>query len=85
MERLEVKRIKGNEYYYYSEWGWKDGKCRRLWQKYIGTSKAIIEMMKAKASEHPELLYAEVFEFGLPTALWNENLKISLIPIVENA
>jgi len=30
VERLEVKRIKGKEYYYYSEWGWKGGKCRRI-------------------------------------------------------
>ncbi len=68
MERLEAKKIGGRTYYYYSEWGWVNGKCRRLWQRYLGKLKDI-----ACAVEHgrkPE--YAEVFDFGLPTALWKE-------------
>ena len=36
MERLEAKKISGHIYYYYSEWGWVNGKCRRKWQKYLG-------------------------------------------------
>ena len=35
MERLEAKKINGHTYYYYSGWGWVNGKCRRLWQKYL--------------------------------------------------
>ncbi|MEK7699718.1 MAG: hypothetical protein AAB332_04885 [Planctomycetota bacterium] len=36
MERLETKKISGHTYYYHSEWGWVDGKCRRKWQRYLG-------------------------------------------------
>lgn len=68
MERLEAKKIGGRTYYYYSRWGWVDGRCRRLWQKYLGKLEDI-----AKAVDGgPAPLYAEVFEFGLPTAMWME-------------
>ena len=36
MQRLEAKSINGRTYYYLSLWGWKNGKCRRLSQKYLG-------------------------------------------------
>ena len=36
MQRLEAKIIHGRTYYYLSTWGWKNGKCRRLSQKYLG-------------------------------------------------
>ena len=26
----------GHTYYYYSKWARKDGRCRRIWQKYLG-------------------------------------------------
>jgi transposase len=68
MERLEAKKIGGKTYYYYSRWGWVDGKCRRLWQKYLGKLEDI-----AKAVDGgPAPQYAEVFEFGLPAAMWAE-------------
>lgn len=68
MERLESKRISGGIYYYYSRWGWVDGKCRRLWQKYLGKLEDIVKAVDGG----PAPLYAEVFEFGLPTAMWKE-------------
>jgi len=68
MERLEAKKIGGRTYYYYSRWGWVDGKCRRLWQKYLGKLEDI-----AKAVDGgPAPLYAEVFELGLSMAMWKE-------------
>lgn len=68
MERLEAKRISGRTYYYYSKWAWVDGKCRRIWQKYLGTLENI-----AKAVEGgPAPLYAEIFQWGLPITLWKE-------------
>ena len=42
MERLEAKTVKGKTYYYYSHWGWRDGRCRRLWQKYLGKLEDIV-------------------------------------------
>jgi len=68
MERLESKQISGRTYYYYSKWGWVNGKCRRIWQKYLGTLENI-----AKAIDYgPAPLYAEIFQWGLPIALWKE-------------
>ena len=69
MERLETKLINGQTYYYYSKWGWVDGKCRRVWQKYLGKLENIV---KAVESDGPIPLYAEVFQWGLPIALWKE-------------
>ncbi len=68
MERLESKQISGRTYYYYSKWAWVDGKCRRIWQKYLGTLQNI-----AKAVEGgPPPYCAEIFQWGLPIALWKE-------------
>lgn len=69
MERLENKKINGITYYYYSGWGWKNGKCRRLWQKYLGKLEDIV---KAVEGGGPRPKYAEVFQWGLPSALWKE-------------
>jgi transposase len=78
MERLEAKRISGRTYYYYSKWAWVDGKCRRVWQRYLGTLENI-----AKAVEGgPAPLYAEIFQWGLPSALWKE---CCLAGVIEEA
>lgn len=68
MERIETKKINGQVYYYYSKWGWVNGKCRRQWQRYLGKPEDI-----ARVVEHGhEVQYAEVFDFGLPASLWLE-------------
>ena len=69
MERLEAKKINGRTYYYYSHWAWVDGKCRRVWQKYLGKLENIV---KAVEGGSPGPRYAEVFQWGLPEALWKE-------------
>lgn len=71
MERLEVKRINGKSYYYYSKWGKVKGKCRRLWQRYLGTAESLLEKIKGNEKQQTPL-YAEVFQYGLPVALWKE-------------
>lgn len=68
MERLEAKQISGRTYYYYSKWAWVDGKCRRVWQKYLGTLQNIAQAVDGG----PTPLYAEIFQWGLPIALWKE-------------
>ena len=77
MERLEAKKISGHIYYYYSEWGWVNGKCRRKWQRYLGKLEDIV---KACEGGGPAPLYADVFQWGLPAALWKE---ISTARIIE--
>lgn len=69
MERLEKKKISGHTYYYYSGWGWVNGKCRRKWQRYLGKLEDIV---KACEGGGPAPLYADVFQWGLPAALWKE-------------
>ena len=80
MERLEAKKISGRTYYYYSEWGWVDGKCRRKWQRYLGKLEDIV---KACEGGGPVPLYAEVFEWGLPAALWKEASTAGVIAATD--
>jgi transposase len=68
MERLEAKQISGRTYYYYSKWAWVDGKCRRVWQKYLGR----LEDIAKRVEGGPAPLYAEIFQWGLPMALLKE-------------
>lgn len=79
MERLETKKISGHTYYYYSKWGWKEGKCRRLWQKYLGKLEDIVKAVE----RGPDAQYAEVFDFGLPTALWLETQRQNIVAHVD--
>ncbi len=74
MERLESKLISGRTYYYYSKWAWVDGKCRRVWQKYLGTLENIAKTIDGGQAP----LYAEIFQWGLPIALWKECCMIGV-------
>lgn len=69
MERLEAKKIHGRTYWYYSKWAWVDGKCRRVWQKYLGKPADIAAAVQGQPTGP---LYAEIFQWGLPSALWME-------------
>lgn len=80
MERLERKKITGHEYYYYSKWGWVNGKCRRVWQKYLGKLEDIV---KAVEGGGPAPLHAEVFQWGLPTALWKECCRAEVVETTD--
>lgn len=80
MERLEKKMINGHPYYYYSEWGWVDGKCRRQWQRYLGKLEDIV---KACEGGGPEPLYADVFQWGLPAALWKEAATAQVVQKID--
>ena len=71
--------IHGQRYYYYSIWEWRDGKCRRVWQKYLGK---LQDLVKA-AEGGPDPAYAEVFEFGLPSALWLESQRQRVVEIID--
>lgn len=79
MERLEAKKINGKLYYYYSIWGWVNGKCRRKFQKYLGKPADIYKATQETATPN----YAEVFDFGLPVALWYELKKQKVIEIID--
>jgi transposase len=80
MDRLEAKKVNGQTYYYYSKWGWKNGKCRRLWQKYLGKPEKILKAIRADNSAGD---YAEVFEWGLSGALWKECVSSEIVEIID--
>jgi len=80
MERLETKKINGHTYYYYSEWGWVNGKCRRKWQKYLGK---LADIVNACEGGGPAPLYADIFQWGLPAALWKEMLTARVVEEID--
>jgi len=79
MERLEAKQINGRTYYYYSQWARKGGRCRRIWQKYLGKLEDIVQAVDGG----PRPFCAEVFQWGLPQALWNEGCRVELVGTVD--
>lgn len=80
MERLEAKRIHGRTYYYYSKWAWVDGRCRRVWQKYLGKLENILEAVEGGG---PAPQYAELFQWGLPQALWRESCRAQVVEVTD--
>ncbi|MDH7501437.1 MAG: hypothetical protein QHJ82_01805, partial [Verrucomicrobiota bacterium] len=76
MQRLEAKSVHGHTCYYLSEWGWKNGKCRRLSQTYLGKLESFTHKLTGTA---PAPNYAEVLEVGRPLALWDAVKRSKLI------
>jgi transposase len=80
MERLEAKRVKGHTYYYYSKWARVDNRCRRVWQKYLGKLEDIVAAVQGGG---PAPISAEVFQWGLPQALWQEATRAQLVDLID--
>src|SRR5512135_129058 len=80
MQRLEAKTIHGRTYYYLSLWGWKNGKCRRLSQKYLGKPEDIAQAVQGPS---PTPQYAVVLDWGLPQALWQEAGRAQIVAQVD--
>jgi transposase len=82
MERLEKKNIKGKTYYYYSKWEKVNGKCKRVWQKYLGTLENILKTFENNEPANPQ--YVEIFQHGLPSVLWKECSRTNIITHVNS-
>ena len=80
MQRLEAKTIHGRTYYYLSLWGWKNGKCRRLSQQYLGKPEDLARAVSGSGFT-PE--YALVLDWGLPQALWQEAARAQVVQHVD--
>src|SRR3954452_13759784 len=80
MERLEAKRVNGHTYYYYSKWARVDNRCRRVWQKYLGKLEDIAAAVQGGG---PAPIAAEVFQWGLPQALWQEATHAQLVALID--
>jgi transposase len=81
MQRLEAKTINAHTYYYFSHWGWKDGKCRRLSQQYLGRAQDIAQ---AVLGTGPAPQYAKILDWGLPVALWQEAGRAQVVELVDH-
>lgn len=68
MNRLEKKKIYNNDYYYYSEWAWENGKCRRVSQKYLGRLGDIVTAVE----QGHAVKSLRVLSLGMPIALYAE-------------
>ena len=80
MERLEAKRVNGHTYYYYSQWARVGNRCRRVGQKYLGKLEDIVH---AVVEGGPAPACAEVFQWGLPQALWQEAARAQLVEVTD--
>ena len=80
MERLEAKRVNGHTYYYYSHWARVDNRCRRVWQKYLGKLEDIVAAVEGTG---PAPICAEVFQWGLSQALWQEATRAGLVGHID--
>ena len=80
MERLEAKRVNGHTYYYYSKWARIGNRCRRIWQKYLGKLQDIVDAVDEVG---PPPACAEVFQWGLPQALWQEARRAQLVELID--
>jgi transposase len=80
LERLETKRVKGHTYYYYSQWARVDNRCRRVWQKSLGQLEDIVAAVQGAG---PAPIAAEVFQWGLPQALWQEATRARLVEQID--
>ena len=80
MACMARKRIKGIIYYYAEEREWKNGKSRRIWQKYLGPLSKIIAAVEGKPSKPT---HAEIFQFGTPAAYLNVTEQFHIMEIID--
>ena len=78
---LEKKKLKGHTYWYASERGLVDGKIKRTWQKYLGTTETIIECIR-KSKELPNIKLKS-FQYGKTAALLSISDELNFIEIVN--
>jgi len=78
---LEKKKIKGHTYWYASERGLVDGKIKRTFQEYLGTTETIIECMR-KSKELPHIKLKS-FQYGKTAALLSISDELNFVGIVN--
>lgn len=78
---LEKKKLKGHTYWYASERSMVNGKIKRTWQEYLGTTETIIECIK-KSKELPHIKLKS-FQYGKTAALLSISDELNFIDIVN--
>jgi len=80
MASIIQKKIKGKVYYYAVKSGWKDGKSRIVWQKYLGKAEDIV----VKLSQNPaKPVEAVSFEFGASATLFSIAKQLKVVEIID--
>jgi transposase len=77
---LTQKTIKGIKYYYAEKKERRNGKVRRVWQKYLGTLESILSAVEG---EIPTPAYAEIFQFGCVAAYKNISDTIGTAEVLQ--
>lgn len=80
MASIIKKKIKGNIYYYAVQSGWKDGKSRIIWQKYLGKADDIIKALSQDPVKPVEVL---CYEFGASATLFNIANQLRLVGTID--
>lgn len=80
MASIIKKEIKGKIYYYAVKSGWKDGKSRIVWQKYLGKADDIIAALSKDPVKPVEAL---CFEFGASATLYNIANQLKLVETID--
>jgi len=78
---LEKKKLKGHTYWYASERGLVDGKIKRTWQEYLGTTETILECIR-KSKELPDIKLKS-FQYGKTAALLSISDELNFIDIIN--
>src|SRR3974377_532052 len=65
-----------------SFWGplYVDNRCRRVWQKYLGKLEDIVAAVQGTG---PAPICAEVFQWGLSQALWQDATRAGLVEHID--
>jgi transposase len=80
MASIIKKKIKGNTYYYAVQSGWKDGKSRIIWQKYLGKADDIVKALSKDPVKPVEVI---CFEFGASATLYSIANQLKLVETID--
>lgn len=81
MASIIPKKIKGKVYYYAVKSGWKDGKSRIVWQKYLGKVEDIVAKMTQDPAKPVE---AVSFEFGASASLFSIANQLKVVETIDH-
>jgi len=81
-----IRKKMGNEYVYYEDRGWKDGKVIRTFQKYLGPRAMFPDIPIGKNNSHNlKDCETQTYEFGISASLWQIVQQLNLIEIINTA
>jgi transposase len=84
MGSIIKKKIKGINYYYYTESKRIDGKPKLVNQKYLGTADRLLEKIaSAESSLQDRILYSDESDFAAPVLLFDIASRIGIVGMID--